>query len=142
MNLINTAGIPLITQIWIKFNTVDKIFKNMLDKFRSVKQDLEDKEYVIQVVIDEEFIPPHKSAAFTPYDCIVCIDYQDNVTVTGEDNYRDKDQLETIEDNIKQELSDDIYDRIINVVYNDTSEPGNILAYISLETFEEYKSRW
>lgn len=114
----------------------------MLDKFESLKDELEDREYVSQIMLDEEFIPPHKSAAFTPYDCIVCIDYEKDVTVTDKEAYRDEKQLQDVEKKIGRVLSENIYDKIINVVYNDTSEPGNILAYISLETFEEYKSRW
>lgn len=114
----------------------------MLDKFESVKDELEDREYVSQVMLDEEFIPPHKSAAFTPYDCIVCIDYQTDATVADKETYRDEKLLQDIESKVEEELSEDVYDKIITVVYNETSEPGNILAYMSLETFEEYKSRW
>lgn len=115
----------------------------MVRRINAVKNSLEDKDYIADVMLDEEFIPPHKSAAFTPYDCIICVDdLQEGSSVVKDENYGGEERLDEIEEKIKHDLSDEIYHEVVGVVYNDTGEAGDILVYISLESFEEYKSRW
>lgn len=43
-------------------------------RFDDIKKVLSQRDDVIKVELDEEFIPPHKMAGFTPYDVIVKLD--------------------------------------------------------------------
>lgn len=111
----------------------------MEDRYNKIRQKIQDRPIIEKVMIDEEFIPPNKSAAFTPYDCVICVtpEYQDVVTSGG---------VTVTEDDVSKKVEDMIedveYDRIVGTTTNKTSEPGDFLVYLSLETFEEYKSRW
>lgn len=111
----------------------------MHKKYEKLRKEIEDEPIVDKVMIDEEFIPPHKSAAFTPYDCVLCVTPSyGNVIITGSSSVVEDDVFEQVEG-----LIEDVeYDRIVAVNANQTSEPGDFLVYVSLETFEEYKSRW
>lgn len=114
----------------------------MIERFKNVKNTLDEKEYIIDIMIDEKFIPPHKSAAFTPYDCVLLVKDIEEMSIIEQNDFRDDDKLEKVEDKIKSSLSENDYYEIINTEYNDTSEDGDILVFIALESFEEYKSRW
>jgi biotin synthase-related radical SAM superfamily protein len=111
----------------------------MIERFNEVKSLLENEEIVHKVLLDEDFIPPHKSAAFVPYDCIVCVTpLYENWITSGNAEFNEKELVEYIESNIEKVN----YEKIISATENKTSEPGDFLVYISLESFEEYKSRW
>lgn len=114
-------------------------YMTMDKRYRELRQSVQDSPIIDKIMIDEEFIPPHKSAAFTPYDCVLCVtpNYNDIIT-SGEASV---DSSEVSQD-VEGLIEDVKYDRIVATNINETSEPGEFLVYVSLETFEEYKSRW
>ena len=111
----------------------------MEDRYNKLRQEIEDNPIIEKVMIDEEFIPPNKSAAFTPYDCVLCVtpEYKNVITSGGV-----KFEKGNVSEKVKDMIEEVEYDRIVGTTVNETSEPGDFLVYISLETFEEYKSRW
>lgn len=119
-----------------------------LSRFKTLKKELDDRESVADVLLDEEFIPPNKSAAFTPYDAIVCIYKSSTESIRKNSSPSlnrvvERNSTSSVESHVKEELLSDVaYDRVTGVTDNHTAEDGDYLAYISLESFEEYKERW
>lgn len=104
-----------------------------LERYRKLRDALDDHPVVIDVLLDEDFIPPHKQAAFVPYDAIIQFDTEQ--AFDGTDYSPDQ-----IEDYLW--IEDVEYNEVINIEEHEMSLDGDYVAYVSLETFEEYKSRW
>lgn len=112
-----------------------------LDLFIDMKKSLQDEEFVLSVQIDEDFIPPHKSAAYTPYDAVICldkrlVDEKVNVTKNSEPSLNriiKRNKTENKKEFIKDVLQDIEYKEITGVTENNMNEPGDYIAYISLK---------
>lgn len=120
-----------------------------LTLFLDMKKSLQDEESVLSVQIDEEFIPPHKSAAYTPYDAVICLDGKLLDKEEGKsrknsepslDRIIKRNKIETKEEVVEDMLQDIKYEDITGVTENNMSEPGDYLAYISLRKPEWTKN--
>lgn len=45
--------------------------KNILDLYNNLEQSISKLNYIDEVQLDEDFIPPHKQAGFVPYDAVL-----------------------------------------------------------------------
>lgn len=110
--------------------------------YRDLKDDIEDEEYVVSVQLDEDFITPDKSAAFTPYDAVICI--EDDVENNKNDyssgpslnRIIDRNSNTKVENEVKDMLEDVDYEEITGITENNMSEPGDYLVYVSLRVPE------
>lgn len=105
----------------------------MLNKYEALREEIKENKDVQKIMVDEQFIPPHKSAAFTPYDCVICIDPTFPDVIQAADISVKKEE---ISQKIESMISNVEYDRIVGTTVNDTAEPGDYLVYISLVAFE------
>lgn len=85
---------------------------------------LNEREDVVDVRLDEEFNPPHKPAAFSPYDIVLQLS---DPIYPGEDEWT--------EENVAAMLSSHgvTFDKVINV--EDDKHSDDVLVFISLEEF-------
>jgi hypothetical protein len=113
-----------------------------LTLYRELKDEIEDEEYVESVQLDEDFVTPDKSAAFTPYDAVICI--EDDIE-NYENDYSggpslnriiDRNSNEKVENKVKEMLEDVDYEEINGITENSMSELGDYLVYISLHVPE------
>lgn len=93
------------------------------DEFRDV---LGERQDVVEVELDEDFIPPHKQAGFLPYDVILRLD----TPVYGSETEWDEESVTAM---LHSNGLD--FDRVINV--EDDSSSSLQLAFVSLQTSEE-----
>lgn len=90
-------------------------------RYDSLRNSISEVDGVTKVELDEEWIPPHKMAAFTPYDAIVSL--EDTEELWTQTNF--------------EELIDEYgvrYDRVITL---ESAGDGTHEAFISLATGEE-----
>lgn len=117
-------------------------YMDKLDLFTDLKNHLQTKNCVKRVQLDEDFIPPHKSASHTPYDAILCLDdsFMNEQPAVGRETdpslnrIIEQNACEDKEQAVKKLLRGVMYEEITGVTENTTSEPGDYLAYISLRT--------
>lgn len=121
-----------------------------LERFKKARKQLIENKEVVDVLLDEDFIPPNKSAAFTPYDAVICLNHSSKENSYSSDSEpslsrvirRNSSDGNDVMSYIEERMDGLEYDRIIGHEKNQTSEPGEYLVYISLESFKEYKQRW
>jgi hypothetical protein len=120
-------------------------YMDKLSLFLNMKKELQDEEGVLSVQIDEEFIPPHKSAAYTPYDAVICLDEsvvdeeESKSSKNAEpslDRIIKRNNIEVKKKVVKDMLQDIEYEDITGITENNMSEPGDYLAYVSLRNPE------
>lgn len=111
-----------------------------LERFKKCKSIVESADYVNYALLDEDYIPPNKSASFTPYDMVICADNPESALFRSDTSLQETKK--DLEEELIEILPEEHYDTIVGTEVNSTSEDGEYLVYISLETFEEYKSRW
>lgn len=120
-----------------------------LSLFLDMEKNLEDEDCVLSVQIDEEFVPPHKSAAYTPYDAVICLDekFVDEVGDNPRKNAKPsldriikRNKTDSKVDAVEDMLQDIEYEDITGITENNMSEPGDYLAYISLRKPEWTKN--
>lgn len=92
-----------------------------LSRYNELEHVLTNVDDVTGVSHAEDYVPPHKSAGFTPYDAVVALD---------EEHWGAGDVEEFLADH------DLTFDRVTGVGRNDSQHPGDALAFVSLVHFE------
>ena len=96
-------------------------YQREIDRYNALERVLSDVEAVTGVSHAEDYVPPHKSAAFTPYDAVVAFE-SDHWTAGDVEALLDKHELP--------------YDRVVGAGRNDSRYPGATAAFISLVPFQ------
>lgn len=86
-------------------------------RYKALKEAVEDWDEVIGVIDAETYVPPHKSAAFTPYDAVVSF----------KEVHWGSGDVEALFD--EREIE---YDYICGFTENDSRLEGEGLAFVSL----------
>lgn len=105
-----------------------------IKKFSRFKKRNQSNPYIDNIMLDDDYLPPHKSSGFVPYDVIVFI--------TPSYDY-DKGILSNLNMNtidLKNNIEDYIYDisdkHIISIEENKTQIKADYKIFISLESVE------
>lgn len=88
-----------------------------IERFESFLQTVPDVEGITGVSHTTEYIPPHKMAAYCPYDCVVAL----------EEAHWEAGDIEALFDD-----HDLDYDHVTGVAENDSRHDGETLACVSL----------
>jgi hypothetical protein len=105
-----------------------------IKKFSRFKKHNRSNPYVENIMLDEDYLPPHKPAAFVPYDSVIFISpsYNYDKGVLSYASMSETDLKKNIE-NYVSHISDK---HIISIEKNQTQIKGDYMIFISLESVE------
>lgn len=105
-----------------------------IKKFNIFKRHNQSNPYVENIMLDEDYLPPHKSAAFVPYDSVIFISPSYNYD-KGILSHASMSEI-NLKKNIENYVSHISDKHIISVEKNQTQIKGDYMIFISLGSVE------
>lgn len=105
-----------------------------IKKFSRFKNENSSNPHVTRIMLDGDYLPPHKSASMVPYDVVVFISptYDYDIGVLSKTSIRTLD----LKNNIEDYISNIENKHIISIEQNETTIKGDYMVFVSLESVE------